>query len=214
MNLKSMWRARFILIPCLAVGLGSVALMASLCLNATAYQAPGYHPSFSPLPAPQPRSATYLPPPATHPRAKKRLSLEQRQRRWWPEVRRLSRRHGLDPALVMGVIQVESRFKGRAVSHRGALGLMQIVPLTAEELGLEDPLDPQANLEAGVRYLARLKRYFKGDRRLFLAAYNAGPTRVAALGAVPPNRETRGYVIKVLRQADHFREAFLALASN
>jgi soluble lytic murein transglycosylase-like protein len=209
-----MWRTRFILIPCLAVGLGSVALMASLCLNATAYQPPGYRPSFRPLPAAQAPRASYLPPPATHPRQQRRLSLEQRQRRWWPEVRRLSRNHDLDPALVMAVIHVESRFKTRAVSHRGAMGLMQIIPLTAEELGLEDPLDPQANLEAGVRYLAWLKRYFKGDRRLFLAAYNAGPTRVAALGAVPPNRETRGYVVKVLREADHFREAFLSLASN
>ena len=133
------------------------------------------------------------------------LPLEQRQRVVWPLVRRAARKHGLEPALLMAVIQAESRFFPLARSRRGALGLMQINPVTARHLKLATPLDPEANLEAGAAYLARLLRDYDGDLVLTLAAYNAGPAAVAAGGGVPDIQETRRYVEQVLHNLDRFR---------
>ena len=106
-------------------------------------------------------------------------------------------KNNLDPALVMAVIQVESGFRPDAVSSAGAVGLMQVMPSTAEELGLPDVADPAVNLEAGCRYLASLLEMFGGDVELALAAYNAGPGAVRRWGTIPPYRETQNYVIKV-----------------
>ena len=136
-------------------------------------------------------------------------SLHERQRLAWPIVRRLSERENLDPALVMALVQVESRFNPSVVSNRGAAGLMQINPVTARHLGLADPMNPEANLAAGIRYLSKLHKMFDNDIRLVLAAYNAGPGRVqAAGGVVPPIKETVAFVDKVLNQTDHFRSRF------
>ncbi|WP_243149818.1 lytic transglycosylase domain-containing protein [Thermaerobacter sp. PB12/4term] len=110
----------------------------------------------------------------------------------------VARRHGLDPALLRAVIQAESGWNPAARSPAGAVGLMQLMPATARELGVTDPLDPVQNLEAGARYLRRQFDRF-GDWRLALAAYNAGPEAVEAHGGVPPFAETRAYVEKVLR---------------
>jgi soluble lytic murein transglycosylase-like protein len=132
--------------------------------------------------------------------------LEQRQRHFWPVVRRLSHREGVDPALIMAVVQVESGFTPTARSPRGAKGLMQINRPTARHLGLTDPQDPEANLSAGIRYLAELQRAFDHDVTLALAAYNAGPTRVRQAGSsVPDIEETREFVEQVLEQAHVFR---------
>jgi hypothetical protein len=107
-------------------------------------------------------------------------------------------RHGVDSLLVAAVVQVESKFRPGAVSPRGALGLMQVLPETAARYGVVDPLEPVANLEAGTRYVRDLLEYYDGDLELTLAAYNAGPGNVRRFGGVPPFRETRRYVERVL----------------
>jgi hypothetical protein len=109
-----------------------------------------------------------------------------------------ARRHGLPPELVLAVVGVESAFRPAAVSHKGAQGLMQLMPATAEELGVTDPFDPAQNLDGGVRHLGALLTTYDGDLTRALAAYNAGQTAVARYRGVPPYRETRAYVKKVL----------------
>lgn len=108
-----------------------------------------------------------------------------------------SQRSGLDPGLVRSVIQVESAFDPRAVSSRGAMGLMQLMPETAAELGVDNVWDPGENIRGGTTYLRRMLDRF-GELELALAGYNAGPTVVEKYGAIPPFPETRRYVTKVL----------------
>ena len=105
-------------------------------------------------------------------------------------------RHRVDPLLVHAVIAIESGHRPDAVSPAGAQGLMQLVPATARSLGLADPFDPAANVEAGVAYLRRLADEF--GTVLALAAYNAGPGTVRRHGGVPPFAETRAYVRSVV----------------
>src|SRR5512134_320076 len=100
-------------------------------------------------------------------------------------------RHGLDPALVLAVVSVESAFQPKAVSPKGAQGLMQLMPQTASALGVADSLDPVQNLDGGTRHLGSLLTFYGGDLRRALAAYNAGPGAVARHGGVPPYAETR-----------------------
>jgi soluble lytic murein transglycosylase-like protein len=111
-----------------------------------------------------------------------------------------ARRHGLDPALVLAVVGVESAFRPEAVSPRGAQGLMQLMPRTAESLGVDDALDPAQNLDGGTRHLGSLLALYGGDVERALAAYNAGEGAVARHGGVPPFRETREYVRRVLER--------------
>jgi hypothetical protein len=113
-------------------------------------------------------------------------------------VAEAARRHGLDPALVMAVVGVESGFQPQAVSPKGAQGLMQLMPGTARDLGVTNPFDPAANLDGGSRYLSSLVARYEGDLARALAAYNAGMGAVARHGGVPPYAETRAYVRKVL----------------
>jgi len=113
-------------------------------------------------------------------------------------VAEAAQRHGLDPALVMAVVGVESGFQPQAVSPKGAQGLMQLMPGTARNLGVTDPFDPAANLDGGSRYLSSLVARYDGDLTKALAAYNAGMGAVARHGGVPPYAETRKYVRKVL----------------
>lgn len=111
-----------------------------------------------------------------------------------------ARRHGLDPGLVLAVVSVESAFRPEAVSRKGAQGLMQLMPATAASLGVKDAFDPVENLDGGSRHLGSLLTLYGGDLVNALAAYNAGAGAVARHRGVPPYRETRAYVKKVLER--------------
>ena len=111
-----------------------------------------------------------------------------------------ARRHGLDPGLVLAVVSVESAFRPEALSRKGAQGLMQLTPATAASLGVKDAFDPVANLDGGSRHLGSLLTLYGGDLVSALAAYNAGAGAVARYRGVPPYRETRAYVKKVLER--------------
>jgi soluble lytic murein transglycosylase-like protein len=114
-------------------------------------------------------------------------------------INSISDRHHIDPDLINSVIHAESGFNPRAVSPRGAQGLMQLMPQTATKLGVSNSFDPQANVEGGTRYLSELLQRYNFDVIKALAAYNAGPERVQQYRGVPPYNETRAYVAKIVR---------------
>jgi soluble lytic murein transglycosylase-like protein len=114
-------------------------------------------------------------------------------------VTKAAANYGVNHHLVRAVIHVESAFNPRARSPKGAMGLMQLMPGTASDLGVKDAYDPQQNIDGGTRYLAALIGRFKGDLRLSLAAYNAGEETVSRYGGIPPFSETQNYVTEVLR---------------
>jgi hypothetical protein len=113
-----------------------------------------------------------------------------------------SQAHGVDPLLIKALIQVESGYRPKARSPKGAVGLMQIMPATAREYKVRNPFDPKANIEAGVKHLKSLIDRFGSERtELALAAYNAGPSAVEKFKGIPPYRETRNYVSRILALA-------------
>jgi soluble lytic murein transglycosylase-like protein len=115
-----------------------------------------------------------------------------------PLIERQAMSRGLDPRLVRAVVQVESGYNPAAVSNKGAMGLMQLMPATALDLDVTSPFEPEENLRGGTEYLSDLIDRFGGDPTLALAAYNAGPGAVARYGGVPPYPETVSYVENVL----------------
>jgi soluble lytic murein transglycosylase-like protein len=124
------------------------------------------------------------------------------------QIRRVAARHGVDPLLVHAVVRAESGYDPKAVSSRGAAGLMQLMPDTARRYGVTDPFDPSGNLDAGVRYLRDLLRAFGGNVGLALAAYNAGEQSVLRAGRrVPDYRETAQYVRRVRMYYRELRES-------
>ncbi|MGW8161943.1 MAG: lytic transglycosylase domain-containing protein [Desulfobulbales bacterium] len=120
--------------------------------------------------------------------------------RYGEHIRKAADRYNLDPELIKAIIEVESHFNTSAVSDKGAMGLMQIMPDTAREMEVEAPFEAEANIMGGSRYLRKMLDLFAGDLRLGLAAYNAGPGKVLGKGAIPPIPETEQYVERVLRQ--------------
>jgi soluble lytic murein transglycosylase-like protein len=119
----------------------------------------------------------------------------------------ISERHAVDRDLVHSMILVESNYNPLAISSKGALGLMQLVPSTARRFGVADSFNPAQNVEGGVRYLKYLLDHYNGDHQLALAAYNAGEGTVQRFGGVPPFPETRSYVYRVGKALDETKEA-------
>ena len=114
-------------------------------------------------------------------------------------IHNFPRLYGVDPLLVRAVIEVESNFNAKAVSHNGARGLMQISPITAKHLGLNNVFDIRENIEGGVRYLRYLFELYGWNLHMTLASYNAGPANIQRYNGIPPFPETRRYVSKVIR---------------
>ena len=132
-------------------------------------------------------------------------------------VQETAQKHDIDPALVSAVISTESNWNTSALSRKGAQGLMQLVPETAQKLGVFNAWDPQQNIDGGVRYLHMLLDRYNGDLRKALAAYNAGPSAVDRWGGVPNYPETRDYVRKVTHtyfQPGSAHQSGLRLASR
>jgi len=130
-------------------------------------------------------------------------------------VESISQEHGVDPKLVDALVRVESSYDPNAVSRRGAMGLMQLMPATVKRLRVNDPFDPEENIRGGVKEFSRLLEQYSGNLQFALAAYNAGEGAVARHGGVPPYAETRDYVSRILsiytgkpyRMGDHYRPA-------
>ena len=120
-------------------------------------------------------------------------------------IRHASQKHRLDPELVKAVIKQESNFNRNDVSQKGAQGLMQLMPETARKLGVGDTFDPWENIHGGTLYLRMMLEHFNGNLEKALAAYNAGPGAVEKYGAIPPYRETQGYVRNVLNYYRMYR---------
>lgn len=118
-------------------------------------------------------------------------------------VRQASEKYGIDESVIMAVIKQESSFNPAAVSRCGAQGLMQLMPATARGLGVKDAFNPEENIMAGTRYLRQKLDEFDGNLALALAAYNAGSGTVRKYGGIPPYKETRAYVDKVIKSIDY-----------
>jgi soluble lytic murein transglycosylase-like protein len=112
-------------------------------------------------------------------------------------IEQAAARHDVDPNLVRAVVKVESNFNPNAVSRKGAMGLMQLMPSTARQLNVKNPFDPEQNVDAGVRHLKQLLESYRGDIKLTLAAYNAGAGAVARSSGVPRYAETQNYVRRI-----------------
>jgi soluble lytic murein transglycosylase-like protein len=172
--------------------------------NSTLVNKPAVNqPLAKPLPQPQPAAISKLtasPSPATT-----AFDLDQ-------VVREASNKNRLDPDFVSSVIRAESNFKTHAVSKKGAQGLMQLMPATAAQLGVADPFDPRANVEAGTAHLSALLDRYNNDPIKALAAYNAGAHRVKQYNGVPPYRETRAYINKIVRDFNAKKRAQMKAA--
>lgn len=148
----------------------------------------------------------YRPPGARKAGAAGAIRASQR-RAYREEVRHAVANYQIEEALVRAVIHAESGFNPQAVSRKGACGLMQLMPATADRYGVADIFDPTENITGGVRYLSDLTRLFKADLRLVLAAYNAGENAVLRHGGVPPYPETLAYVDQVLALRQQYLNA-------
>ncbi len=129
-------------------------------------------------------------------------------RAWDGLISRMAREQSVAPALIKAVIHAESAFNPRAVSRKGAMGLMQLMPQTSRSLGVDDPFNPWQNIDGGTRYLRTMLNLFPGEPQLALAAYNAGVETVKRFQGVPPYPETRTYVRRVMRLYKRYHADF------
>ena len=134
---------------------------------------------------------------------------KQAENLYRPIILRVAHRHQIDPAMVKAIIMAESSFNPKAISSRGAVGLMQLMPNTAKSLGVVDAFDPENNINAGVLYFKRLLKEFRGDVKLALAAYNAGSRKVREYQGIPPFKTTQTYIKKVFEYYQHYKNESL-----
>ena len=142
-----------------------------------------------------------------HYAARRTLRAKRRMRLWSYFIFHQSQKYGIDDSLVKAVIYTESYFNPNATSHKGASGLMQLMPATAEKYGVSDLYNPHQNIVAGIKHLRYLKTLFPDNLQHVIAAYNAGENAVNKYNGIPPYRETQGYVKKVMK---HFKRFQLA----
>ena len=128
------------------------------------------------------------------------------ERSFHPIIQNAASRYDIDPALVKAIIMAESDYNPRAVSKKGAKGLMQLMPVTARSLGVDDAFNPEQNIHAGVRYFKTLLKQFDGDVKLALAAYTAGSSNVRHYKGIPPFKDTKRYLKKVYRYYEFYKK--------
>jgi len=133
------------------------------------------------------------------------ISWNSAERLFQPIVLKAANRHKVDPAMVMAIIMAESSYNPKAISKKGAMGLMQLMPTTARSLGVKDSFNPEHNINAGVRYFKKLLNQFDGDIELALAAYNAGSRKVREHRGIPPFRATKYYIKKVIKYYRYYK---------
>jgi soluble lytic murein transglycosylase-like protein len=129
----------------------------------------------------------------------------KKERLFRPIILRAANRYQVDPAIIQAIIMAESGYNPKAVSRRGAKGLMQLMPRTARALGVKDSFNPEHNIHAGVRYFKQLLNQFDGDLKLALAAYNAGSRKVRRYKGIPPFKATHRYIKKVFEYHRYYR---------
>jgi len=137
------------------------------------------------------------------------ISGKKAERVLHPIVIQAASRHQIDPALVKAIIMAESGYNTRAISKKGAKGLMQLMPATAQALGVEDVFNPKQNISGGVRYFKKLVTQFDGDVKLALAAYNAGSRNVRHYQGIPPFKATRYYIKKVFEYYQIYKDQMI-----
>lgn len=133
------------------------------------------------------------------------LAENEAEGRYMEIIIEAAERFGVDPALITAVIKAESEFNPRAVSHRGARGLMQLMPATASALGVKNSFNPEHNIHGGTKYMKQLLDQFDGKVKLALAAYNAGSRKVHKYQGVPPYKVTRSYIRKVFSYYEDYK---------
>ena len=143
--------------------------------------------------------------PLNRTRSRTRLLASHSDRSFDSHIQEAALRYDMDPLLIKAVIKQESNFNPNAASNKGALGLMQLMPGTARDMGVFDVFDPRDNIFGGTRYLRRLYSQFNGDLALALASYNAGPERVYATNRIPDIPETQNYVRSVISLYDTYK---------
>ena len=133
------------------------------------------------------------------------MSWNSAERHFQPMVIKAANRHEVDPAMIMAIIMAESSYNPKAISKKGAKGLMQLMPTTARSLGVKDSFNPEHNINAGVRYYKKLLNQFDGNVELALAAYNAGSRKVREHRGIPPFGATKVYVKKVIKYYKYYK---------
>jgi soluble lytic murein transglycosylase-like protein len=151
-------------------------------------------------------SSEEKPPDPAPPVASPKPPVEKAKHPYNPIIQKAAERYEIDPALVKAIIMAESNYNPRAVSKMGARGLMQLMPATAEALGVEDIFNPEHNIHAGVRYFRQLLDRFDGNIELALAAYNAGSRKVRKYKGIPPFRATQIYIEKVFVYYERYKK--------
>ncbi|MFD1677793.1 lytic transglycosylase domain-containing protein [Alicyclobacillus fodiniaquatilis] len=157
--------------------------------------------TLSGIPSFYPNLLTAMTPQVTVPTSSSTATASDNSASFAAIVNQAANTYGISPNLLNAVIEQESSFQPDAVSGAGALGLMQLMPSTAQTLGVTNPLDPTQNINGGAKYLSQLLSQFNGNVSLALAAYNAGPGAVTQYGGIPPYAETQNYVSSVLQKA-------------